>query len=67
MGPMPSSILGFFTVLPTLGTSSSTLDTRLLVSVRNCDRTTVDCRTRILEVLAWSFECLRSWVPKVYF
>ena len=48
-----------FTMLPVLSTSSSTLDSRILLSVRNCDKTTVKAREDILQTLAWSFESLR--------
>lgn len=47
------------TVLPVLACGHSTLDTRLLCSVRNTQKTTVKARTDILVVLAWSFEALR--------
>lgn len=46
------------TLLPVLSASSSTLDTRLLMAVRNSDKTMVECRTKILEVVAWSFRAL---------
>lgn len=49
-----------FTMLPLLGGTSSTLDTRLLLSVRNTTYTMSDCRDSILQVIAWSFECLRT-------
>ena len=49
-----------FTILPIMGCSSSTLDTRLLCSVRNTERTTNEARKRIVEILAWSFEALRN-------
>ena len=48
------------TILPVLASNTSTLDSRLLCSVRNCDKTTVDARFRIMEVLAWSFQALRN-------
>ena len=47
------------TILPVLACGHSTLDTRLLCSVRNTQKTTVKARTDILVVLAWSFEALR--------
>ena len=50
------------TVLPILASSSSTLDTRILCSVRNTEKTTVEARQKILVVLAWSFESLRNFV-----
>lgn len=46
------------TVLPILSASSSTMDTRILVAVRNSDKTMDECRTKILEVVAWSFRAL---------
>ena len=49
-----------FSLLPILSASSSTLDTRLVLAVRNCSRTYSDCRVKISEVLAWSFEALRA-------
>jgi len=52
------------TVLPLLTCSSSTMDSRILCSVRNCDRTTNEARRLILEVLVWSFEACRIWDHK---
>ena len=46
------------TILPVLSASSSTLDSRILVSVRNSDKTTNEARYKILEVLSWSFNAL---------
>lgn len=46
------------TVLPIMACGSSTLDTRLLCSVRNTDKTTADARTKINEVISWSFHSL---------
>ena len=52
------------TVLPLLTCSSSTMDSRILCSVRNCDKTTNEARRLILEVLVWSFQALRIWDHK---
>ncbi len=52
------------TILPVLACNSSALDSRILCSVRNSTKTTNECRTQILEVLAWSFESLRTLVIK---
>ena len=49
------------TLLPCLCCSSSTLDSRIAISIRNSNKTTVEARHKILEVLAWSFEALRIW------
>lgn len=51
----------FFSLLPILACSSSTMDTRLVLSVRNCSRTYSDCRVKLAEVIAWSFEALRLY------
>ena len=53
------------TILPVLSCSSSTLDSRVLCSVRNADKTTNQARKDILDVLAWSFESLRILVEKI--
>ena len=47
------------TLLPCLSGSSSTMDTRILVSVRNTVSTASSARTKISEVIAWSLCCLR--------
>lgn len=52
-----------YTVLPVLGAeNSSTLDTRLLVAVRNTFKTHDSCRDDILTVIAWSFEALSAFL-----
>lgn len=48
------------TILPVLASGSSTLDTRILCSVRNTDKTMVETRHKILEAIRWSFEWLWS-------
>ena len=48
------------TMLAVVTSSSSTLDSRLVLSVRNTHRTTVECRDLINEVIAWSFESMRN-------
>lgn len=50
------------TILPVLASNHSTMDSRIVISVRNTQRTTAACRYRILEVLAWSFKALRLLV-----
>ena len=47
------------TLLPCLSGSSSTMDTRILVSIRNTVSTASSARTKISEVIAWSLCCLR--------
>ena len=49
-----------FTLLPILGCSSSTLDSRILLTVRNTEKTAPEARRTILEIIAWSFEALRT-------
>lgn len=49
-----------FTLLPILGCSSSTLDSRILLNVRNTEKTAPEARRTILEIIAWSFEALRT-------
>lgn len=51
-------------MLPILCASSSTMDSRLLLTVRSCDKTTTQTRTDILTVIAWSFEALRACTLK---
>jgi len=46
------------TILPILESSSSTLDTRLLTCTRNTSKTLAVARTKILEVITWSFHAL---------
>lgn len=48
-------------ILPVLCASSSTLDSRILCSVRNADKTTSEARDLVLKVMAWSFASLRIW------
>ena len=48
------------TMLAVVTSSSSTLDSRVVLSVRNSYRTTSACRDLINEVIAWSFECMRN-------
>ena len=55
------------TMLPICATSVSTMDTRLLLSVRNSEKTTTAARAEILEVIAWSFESLRALFLQVDF
>lgn len=55
------------TILPVLCCSSSTLDSRILCSVRNTSKTTNEARAHILQVLAWSFEALRVLDKWYYF
>lgn len=55
------------TMLPTLAVSSSTLDSRILLSVRNTDKTTTVARTRILEVTSWSLKALSNSAVKYKF
>lgn len=50
------------TILPVLASNHSTLDSRILCSVRNTYKTTTECRRQILEVLAWSFKALRPLI-----
>ena len=52
-----------FTMLPILGMKSSTLDSRLLLAIRNTTYTTSDCRDLILETIAWSFDVLSNLKP----
>lgn len=42
--------------------SSSTLDSRVALSVRNCNQTSPEARKLICDVVAWSFDSLRSLV-----
>ena len=49
-----------YTLLSVLHEGSSTMDSRLLISCRNCHQTTDRARTDILETIAWSFEALGS-------
>ena len=51
-------------MLPVLCASNSTMDSRILLTVRNCDKTTNQTRTDILTVIAWSFEALRACTLK---
>lgn len=46
-------------LLPVLGLSHATLDSRIVLSCRNVGATTDEARDQINTVLAWSFECLR--------
>ena len=55
------------TILPVLACSDAALDSRILCSVRNSLKTVVEARQQILEVLAWSFESMRSLVMKPVF
>ena len=50
------------TLLPVLASGSSTLDTRILVSVRNCQGTAASARTKISETIAWSLCAMRILV-----
>ena len=56
-----------FTMLPILGCSSSTLDSRILLNVRNTEKTTPEARRKILEIIAWSFESLRTLMEVVLY
>ena len=47
-----------FSLLPLLGPKSSTLDTRVLLGVRNTVYTMNSCRDAILDVISWSFSSL---------
>ena len=46
-------------LLAVVTSSSSTLDSRIALSVRNCNRTTAESRQIICTVIAWSFHSLR--------
>lgn len=48
-----------YSILPVLSVSSSTLDSRLLVCVRNT-ATVTDTRQTICQILEWSFAALRN-------
>lgn len=54
-------------MLPILGCSSSTLDSRILLNVRNTEKTTPEARRKILEIIAWSFESLRTLMEVVLY
>ena len=47
-------------ILPLMSCSSATLDSRILVNVRNTTKTASSARRTNLEVLAWSFSALRG-------
>ena len=47
-----------YTMLSVLHAGSSTLDSRILLACRNVNQTRDTARDLILDVLAWSFECL---------
>jgi hypothetical protein len=53
-------------LLAVLGGSSSTLDSRLALSIRNSNRTSSEARTLICEVIAWSFDSLRTLVERIF-
>ena len=46
-------------MLPLMSASHATLDSRILLTVRNCEKTHAQARTDILEVVRWSIEALR--------
>lgn len=46
-------------ILPIMSVSGSTLDSRVLISVRNSTKTGSEARRSTLEVVAWSFQSLR--------
>lgn len=54
-------------LLPVLGLSGSTLDSRIMLACRNVGATTDQGRDAINTVITWSFKCLRSLVQIVRF
>ena len=55
-----------YSILPVLSCSGSTLDSRLLVCVRNTN-TTTHTRQTICQILAWSFSALRDFDESIDF
>ena len=47
-------------ILPVLGLSSATMDSRIMLSCRNVCATGAGARDLVHKVIAWSFQCLSA-------